>query len=81
LPKIEHGQISLDFKIEGKKERATFEYTYNDKNQSLDYVEISYTNPKLQSLIENDSKMMENIDSYIRNIIEMKKSRAPRSIK
>lgn len=74
MSKIEQGQISLDFKIGGKKERATFDYRYDDSNQSLDYTEISYTNPKLQSLIENDAKMMENIDSYIRNIIEEKKS-------
>ena len=81
MPKIEHGQVSLDFKIDGKKERATFDYKYNYNDQSLDYTEISYTNPKLQFLIENDTKMMENIDSYIRNIIETKKSRIPKGTK
>ena len=74
MPNIEHGQVSFDFKIEGKKERVTFDYRYNDSNQNLDYTEIRYTNPKLQSLIENNTKMMENIDSLIRNIIEKKKS-------
>ena len=74
LSKIEQGKISLDFRIEGKKEQAIFDYRYDDSNQSLDYTEINYTNPKLQSLIENNAKMMENIDSYIRNIIEKKRS-------
>ncbi|HET9356522.1 MAG TPA: hypothetical protein VFR94_06835 [Nitrososphaeraceae archaeon] len=74
MSKIEQGKISLDFRIEGKKERAIFDYRYDDSNQSLDYTEINYTNPKLQSLIENNAKMMENIDSYIRNIIEKKRS-------
>ena len=73
MSKIEQGKISLDFRIEGKKEQAIFDYRYDDSNQSLDYTGINYTNPKLQSLIENNAKMMENIDSYIRNIIEKKK--------
>ncbi len=74
MSKIEQGKISLDFRIEGKKEQAIFDYRYDDSNQSLDYTEINYTNPKLQSLIENNAKMMENIDSYIRNAIEKKRS-------
>jgi hypothetical protein len=74
LSKIEQGKISLDFRIEGKKEQAIFDYRYDDSNQSLDYTEINYTNPKLQSLIENNVKMMENIDSYIRNVIEKERS-------
>lgn len=74
MSKIEQGKISLDFRIEGQMEQAIFDYRYDDSNQSLDYTEINYTNPKLQSLIENNAKMMENIDSYIRNIIEKKRS-------
>jgi hypothetical protein len=39
----------------------------------MDYIEIRYSNPKLQTLIENNPKMMENIDSQIRNMIEKRR--------
>jgi hypothetical protein len=71
---FEYGQVIFDFKIDGKIERATFDYKYYPHTDAIDYIDIKYTNPKLQSLIENDPKMMENIDSYIRNLLEKKYS-------
>lgn len=73
MPNSEYGQVTFDFRIEGKTEKATFGYKYNSSNEDLDYIEIRYTNPKLQSLIENNPKMMENIDSQIRNMIEKRR--------
>jgi len=73
LPNSEYGQVTFDFRIEGKTEKATFDYKYNSSNHDLDYIEIRYSNPKLQTLIENNPKMMENIDSQIRNMIEKRR--------
>ena len=73
LPNSEYGQVTFDFRIEGKAEKATFGYKYNNSNHDMDYIEIRYSNPKLQNLIENNPKMMENIDSQIRNMIEKKR--------
>jgi hypothetical protein len=73
LPNSEYGQVTFDFRIEGKTEKATFGYKYNSRNHDMDYIEIRYSNPKLQTLIENNPKMMENIDSQIRNMIEKKR--------
>ncbi|MFZ0695940.1 MAG: hypothetical protein WAM88_02240 [Nitrososphaeraceae archaeon] len=73
MPNSEYGQVTFDFRIEGKAEKATFGYKYNNINNDMDYIEIRYSNPKLQTLIENNPKMMENIDSQIRNMIEKKR--------
>lgn len=73
MPNSEYGQVTFDFRIEGKAEKATFGYKYNNSNHDMDYIEIRYSNPKLQNLIENNPKMMENIDSQIRNMIEKKR--------
>jgi hypothetical protein len=73
LPNSEYGQVTFDFRIEGKTEKATFGYKYNSRNHDMDYIEIRYSNPKLQTLIENNPKMMENIDSQIRNMIEKRR--------
>jgi hypothetical protein len=73
LHNSEYGQVTFDFRIEGKAEKATFGYKYNKSNHDIDYIEIRYSTPKLQTLIENNPKMMENIDSQIRNMIEKKR--------
>jgi hypothetical protein len=71
---FEYGQVTFDFKMDGKIERAIFNYKYYPHDDVIDYMDIKYTNPKLRSLIENDAKMMENIDSYIRKLLEKKHS-------
>ena len=73
LPNSEYGQVTFDFRIEGKAEKATFDYKYNSSNHDMDYIEIRYSNTKLQTLIENNPKMMENIDSQIRNMMEKRR--------
>jgi hypothetical protein len=73
LSNSEYGQVTFEFRIEGKTEKATFGYKYNSSNHDMDYIEIRYSNPKLQTLIENNPKMMENIDSQIRNMIEKRR--------
>jgi hypothetical protein len=67
------GQITLNFRIptEGEKNRkqyakATFQYKYYPEDDNIEYIDTIYTHPKLQSMIEDNQTMMENVDSYIR---------------
>ncbi|MDQ4022398.1 MAG: hypothetical protein M3224_01570 [Thermoproteota archaeon] len=81
------GQITLSFRIltgdeKNRKEeaKATFQYKYYPKDDHIEYIDTIYTHPKLQSMIEDNQKMMENVDSYIRksliaNTMKISKSR------
>ena len=67
------GQITLSFRIltgdeKNRKEeaKATFQYKYYPEDDHIEYIDTIYTHPKLQSMIEDNQKMMENVDSYIR---------------
>jgi hypothetical protein len=70
-----YGEVALDFKVKGERSRAIFHYKYYTSNDSIEYIDIEYTNPKLQSLIESNSKMMENVDCYIRNLLLRNKAK------
>ena len=81
------GQITLSFRIltgdeKNRKEeaKATFQYKYYPEDDHIEYIDTIYTHPKLQSMIEDNQKMMENVDSYIRksliaNTIKLSKGR------
>ena len=81
------GQITLSFRIltgdeKNRKEEAkvTFQYKYYPEDDHIEYIDTIYTHPKLQSMIEDNQKMMENVDSYIRksliaNTMKISKSR------
>lgn len=81
------GQITLSFRIltgdeKNRKEeaKATFQYKYYPEDDRIEYIDTIYTHPKLQSMIEDNQKMMENVDSYIRksliaNTMKISKSR------
>ena len=81
------GQITLSFRIltgdeKNRKEdaKATFQYKYYPEDDHIEYIDTIYTHPKLQSMIEDNQKMMKNVDSYIRksliaNTMKISKSR------
>ena len=69
-----YGQVAFDFKVDGKIEKAVFDYRYSPSDDSIEYMDINYTNPKLQSMIENNLQMMQNIDSYINGLLDKKNS-------
>ena len=81
------GQITLSFRIltgdeKNRREeaKATFQYKYYPEDDHIEYIDTIYTHPKLQSMIEDNQKMMENVDSYIRksliaNTMKISKSR------
>ena len=67
------GQITLTFRIlagdeNNRKEnaKATFQYKYYPEDDHIEYIDTIYTHPKLQSMIEDNETMMENVDCYIR---------------
>jgi hypothetical protein len=74
-PSDVYGEVALVFKVKGERSRAIFHYKYYTSDDSIEYIDIEYTNPKLQSLIESNSKMMENVDCYIRNLLLKNKAK------
>jgi hypothetical protein len=79
---IIYNQVTLDFKIriEDTKNqdilaKATFTYKYFPSDDSIEYIDIMYTHPKLQSVIECNPNIMKNIDSHIRDLLLVQKIR------
>jgi hypothetical protein len=64
-----YGKVAINFRVQGKKSTAQFHYKYDPDDEGIDYINIEYTEPVLQTLIENNRKMMENVDNYIRNLL------------
>jgi hypothetical protein len=67
-------QVILNFKVrtednnsQGRSAKATFTYKYFPSDDSIEYIDVRYTHPKLQSVIECSPNVMKNIDSYIRD--------------
>lgn len=63
------GKLSLDFRIKGKKRTAFFHYKYDPDDDAIEYIDIEYSDPEIQLCIENNAKMMESVDIYIRNLL------------
>ena len=79
---IIHDQVTLDFKIriedinnQSISAKATFTYKYFPSDDSIEYIDIMYTHPKLQSVIECNPNVMKNIDSHIRDLLLVQKIR------
>lgn len=79
---IIHDQVTFDFKIriedinnQSISAKATFTYKYFPSDDSIEYIDIMYTHPKLQSVIECNPNTMKNIDSHIRNLLLVQKIR------
>jgi hypothetical protein len=73
------GQITLNFRIltgdeKNRREnaKATFQYKYYPEDDHIEYIDTIYTHPKLQSMIEDNQTMMENVDFYIRKSLMAK---------
>ena len=66
---VRRGKGAINFRVQGKKSTALFYYRYDPKDQAIDYIDIEYTEPALKTLIEDNRKMMERVDIYIRNLL------------
>jgi hypothetical protein len=63
------GRISLPFRDSGKKSTVVIEYEYYLSTGAIDYVDVRFSDRDLQLRVENDYKLMENIDNYIRKLL------------
>jgi hypothetical protein len=64
------GRISIGFKLNNNKtSRVIIEYQYYPSTGAIQYVNVLYTDEKLQSKIEGDPEMMKNIDNYLRKVL------------
>jgi hypothetical protein len=79
---IIQNKVTLDFKIriedndnQGRLAKATFTYKYFPSDDSIKYIDVNYTHPKLQSVVECNPNIMKNIDSYIRDLLLAQKIR------
>jgi hypothetical protein len=71
------GRISISFKLNrSKASRIVIEYQYYPSTGNIQYVNVVYSDEKLQSKIESDPEMMKNIDNYLRKILN-KRSVSP----
>ena len=60
-----YGQVTLDFKVAGKIEKATFKYKYHNESNSVEYVAIECSDPSLSEKM-NDPAMRRQVDGYVR---------------
>jgi len=60
------GKASLGFKVAGTMARAIIEYKYYPSSDSISYTDVKYTDDRLRAMIEGNTQIMRNIDSYIR---------------
>jgi len=67
--RVTFGKLVLNFRIKGKKGTAVFHYKYDPKDDAVEYIDIEYTDPEIQSSVEKNTKMMESVDLYIRNLL------------
>jgi hypothetical protein len=63
------GRISIGFKLNGKTSKVIIEYQYYPSTGAIDYVDVRYTDRKLQSKVECDPQMMKKIDNYLRKVL------------
>jgi hypothetical protein len=67
--RVTFGKLVLNFRIKGKKGTAIFHYKYDPEDDAVEYIDIEYTDPEIQSSVEKNIKMMENVDLYIRKLL------------
>ena len=63
------GRSSISFKLNGKTSKIVIEYQYYPSSGVIQYVDVFYSDKKLQSKVEADPEMMKNIDNYLRKAL------------
>ena len=72
------GRISIGFKLNSKTSKIVIEYQYYPSTDTIQYVNVFYSDQKLQSKIECDPEMMKNIDNYLRKVLNKRSTSAPK---
>jgi hypothetical protein len=61
------GQTTLTFRLaDGATARVMIEYKYYSSSGDISYVEVTYSDKRLEYMIEGNPRMIRNIDSYLR---------------
>jgi hypothetical protein len=63
------GRISIGFRLDSTTSTIVIEYEYYPATHAIDYVDVRFTDRKLQSKVEGDPQMMMNIDNYLRKVL------------
>ena len=66
------GRSSISFKLNSKTSKIVIEYQYYPSTGVIQYVDVLYSDKKLQSKVEGDPEMMKNIDNYLRKALNMR---------
>jgi hypothetical protein len=74
------GRISIGFKLDSNTSRVVIEYQYYPSTGAIEYVNVLYSDKKLQSKIEGDPEMMKNIDNYLRKILNKRSGSLQKAI-
>jgi hypothetical protein len=74
------GRISIGFKFNNKTSKVVIEYQYYPSNSAIQYINVVYSDEKLQSKIEGDPEMMKNIDNYLRKVLNKRSASLPKAI-
>ena len=74
------GRISISFKFNKKTSQVTIEYQYYPSTGAIQYINVLYSDEKLQSKIEGDPDMMKNIDNYLRRVLNKRSASLPKTI-
>jgi hypothetical protein len=64
-----YGQVSLDFMLEGKKEKTTVKYRYLKDGNTVEYLSIEYSSEMLKEKIEGSPAMRQKIDQYVKTML------------
>ena len=75
------GRISIGFKLDSSKtSKIVIEYQYYPSTGAIQYVNVLYSDKKLQSKIEGDPEMMKNIDNYLRKALSKRSASLQKAI-
>jgi hypothetical protein len=72
------GRISIGFKLNSKTSKIIIEYQYYPTTDTIQYVNVVYSDETLRSKIECDPEMMKNIDNYLRKVLNKRSTSAPK---
>jgi hypothetical protein len=73
------GQATIGFRLDsGATAQVIVEYKYYPTRDSISYIDVTYTDQKLQAMVEGNAEMMKNIDNYLRKEIRQKSTQSVR---
>ena len=75
------GRISIPFRLHGKTSTIVIDYQYYPSNDTIDYVDVRFSDVKLQSKVEGDPQMMKSIDNYLRTVLNQRSATLQKPIR